>query len=96
MPENPKESMHDLINRLALAMAMANPDASEALAMSLGPAARSAKVGGQMFGISLRVNQLTGEPELRGGDLRRGYVRPEEGAVYSEVIGWGEEENAPK
>ena len=91
MPENPKESMHDLINRLALQMALANPDAAEALALSLGPAARSAKVGGANFGISLRVNTLTGLPELRGGDLRRGYVEPEVGAVYSEVIGYGEE-----
>ncbi len=96
MPNQPKESMRDLINRLALQMALANPDAGEALALALGPASRSAKVGGLDFGISLRVNTLTGLPELRGGDLRRGYVEPEEGEgvtySYSEVIGYSGEE----
>ena len=75
----------DRLRHLARGMAASNPDAAEVLAEELARQARQAKAP-LGFGITLRVNRVKGQIELRGGDIQRGYVEQDPDAVYAEYI----------
>ena len=74
------------LHALAQALAAANPDNAEALAQLLGPAARSAKVGGLGLGIAVRFGPGGGR-EVRGGDLGRYVAGEPSGSGYEGVKG---------
>lgn len=68
---------------IARELARRNPDAAEALGEELVVASAIAKTPMQ-FGVSTRINGVTGQLEMRAGDLQGGYVEKRPDADYVE------------
>lgn len=68
---------------VARELARRNPDAAEVLGEELTTAAAVQKTPIR-FGVSTRLNGVTGQLEMRAGDLQAGYVEKRPGADYVE------------